>query len=107
MRTAKPPRWFYFIGVGDIAINLAFSMGALFLLNCHTDVVGIPVSAAGTILATIRIYEAIIGIVARRIIQRTSTRSGRFRPFQRCGSLPLMLPGIAVFSVPTGMQTKS
>ena len=104
MRTVKPLSWFSVLGygLGDMANNFAFSMGTLFLLNYYTDVVGIPVAAAGTMLAAMRIYEAIMDVIAGRIIDRTWTRYGRFRPFLLCGSLPLMLLSIAVFSVPTG-----
>lgn len=102
MRAAKPLSWFNVLGygLGDMANNFAFSMGTLFLLNYYTDVVGIPVAAAGTMLAAIRIYEAIMDMVAGRVIDRSSTRCGRFRPFLLFGSLPLMLMSIAVFSVP-------
>ena len=102
MHAVKPLSWFNVLGygVGDMANNFAFSMGTLFLLNYYTDVVGISVAAAGTMLAAIRIYEAIMDMVAGRLIDRTSTRYGRFRPFLLCGSLPLMLLSIAVFSVP-------
>ena len=103
MRVVKPLSWFNVLGygLGDMANNFAFSMGTLFLLNYYTDVVGIPVAAAGTMLAAMRIYESIMDMIAGRIVDRTSTRYGRFRPFLLCGSLPLMLLSIAVFSVPT------
>lgn len=102
MRAVKPLSWQNVVGygLGDMANNFAFSMGTLFLLNYYTDVVGIPVAAAGTMLAAIRIYEAIMDMVAGRLIDRTSTRYGRFRPFLLCGSLPLMLLSVMVFSVP-------
>lgn len=104
MRVVKPLSWFNFLGygIGDMANNFAFSMGTLFLLNYYTDVVGIPVAAAGTMIAVIRIYEAIMDMVAGYVVDRTSTRYGRCRPFLLCGSLPLMLLSVAVFSVPVG-----
>ena len=104
MRAVKPLSWFNVVGygVGDMANNFAFSMGTLFLLIYYTDVAGIPIAAAGTMLAALRIYEAIMDIVAGRLVDHTSTRYGRFRPFLIGGSLPLMLLSIAVFSVPTG-----
>ena len=97
MRVVKPLSWFNVLGygLGDMANNFAFSMGTLFLLNYYTDVAGIPVAAAGTMLAAMRIYEAIMDMIAGRIIDRTSTRYGRFRPFLLCGSLPLMRTSIA------------
>ena len=102
MNEVRPLTWRNVIGfgLGDVANNFAFAMGALFLLNYYTDVAGISAAAAGTMLAAVRIYDAVMDIVAGRVIDRTSTRWGRFRPFLLWGSLPLMLLSVAVFSVP-------
>ncbi len=104
MNDVRPLTWTNVIGfgLGDVANNFAFAMGALFLLNYYTDVAGISAAAAGTMLAAVRIYDAVMDIVAGRVIDRTSTRWGRFRPFLLWGSLPLMLLSVAVFSVPAG-----
>lgn len=104
MRVAKPLKWSNVIGygVGDMANNLVFAMGTFFLLNYYTDVAGIPAAAAGTMLAAVRIYDAAMDVVAGRVVDRTSTRWGRFRPFLLAGALPLMLLSVAVFSVPSG-----
>ena len=104
MSIAKPLKWFNVIGygVGDMANNLVFAMGTFFLLNYYTDVAGIPAAAAGTMLAAVRIYDAAMDVVAGRVVDRTSTRWGRFRPFLLAGALPLMLLSVAVFSVPSG-----
>lgn len=104
MITAAPLKWTSIIGygLGDVANNFAFSMGLLFLLNYYTDVAGINAAAAGTLLVLVRIYDAVIDLVAGRIIDRTRTsaRWGRFRPYLLWGSLPLLLMNVAVFSVP-------
>ena len=67
-------------GLGDMANNFAFSMGVLFLLNYYTDVVGLPVAVAGGLLSVARIHSALMDIVAGRVVDRTSTAWGRFRP---------------------------
>lgn len=102
MIQARPLAWSSIIGfgLGDAANNFAFAMGALFLLNYYTDVVGIPAAAAGTMLMLVRIYDALMDLVAGRVVDGTKTRWGRFRPFLLWGSAPLMLLNIAVFSVP-------
>ena len=103
MSVAKPLKWFNVIGygVGDMANNLVFAMSTLFLLNYYTDVADIPVATAGTMLAAVRLYDAAMDMVAGRVVDRTSTRWGRFRPFLLTGALPLMLLSVAVFSVPS------
>ncbi len=104
MSKVPPLTWKNIIGygLGDVANNFAFAMGALFLLNYYTDVAGIPAAAAGTMLIVVRVYDAIMDMVAGRVVDRTSTRWGRFRPFLLWGAVPLMLLSVAVFSVPAG-----
>lgn len=106
MTATKPLKWTGIIGygLGDMANNFAFSMGMLFLLNYYTDVAGISAAAAGTMLVVVRVYDAVMDIVAGRVIDRTGTLSrwGRFRPYLLWGSLPLLLLNVAVFSVPAG-----
>ncbi|MBS1155265.1 MAG: sugar (Glycoside-Pentoside-Hexuronide) transporter [Proteobacteria bacterium] len=103
MNTSKPLHWTNVLGygVGDVANNFAFAMGALFLLHYYIDVVGIPAAAAGTMLTVVRIYDAVMDLVAGRVIDRTSTHWGRFRPFLLWGAVPLMFLSVAVFSVPS------
>lgn len=92
-------------GLGDMANNFVFTMGALFLLTYYTDVAGISAASTGVLLALIRLYSALTDIIAGRIIDQTSTRWGRFRPFLLWGALPLLLLNVSVFSVPSNWST--
>lgn len=94
-------------GLGDVANNLAFAMGTLFLLHYYTDVAGIGAAAAGTLLMLVRIYDALMDLVAGRVIDRTTSRWGHFRPYLLWGALPLMLLSVAVFSVPADWDATS
>jgi glucuronide carrier protein len=91
-------------GLGDMANGLVFSMGLLFLLPYYTDVAGIGAAAAGTLLMSVRIYDAAMDLAAGRVIDRrpASTRYGRFRPYLPCAGIPLLCLNVAVFSVPAG-----
>ena len=102
--TARPLTWTNIVGygLGDVANNFAFAMGALFLLNYYTDVAGIGAAAAGTMLLLVRVFDAFMDVVAGRIIDRTTTRWGRFRPYLVWGAIPLMIMSVLVFSVPAG-----
>jgi glucuronide carrier protein len=95
-------RPFQYIGyaAGDAANNLAFSMSSMFLLLYYTDVVGIPASTVGTIFLVVRAFDAFADIAAGRVVDRTTTRWGKFRPFILFGSIPLLLLTVAIFSVP-------
>lgn len=89
---------------GDAANNLTFSMASMFLLLYYTDVVGIAAGAAGGILLGVRVLQAFTDLFAGGVVDRTNTRWGRFRPFFVFVGVPLMLLGVAIFSVPGGMS---
>ncbi|MFC4060273.1 glycoside-pentoside-hexuronide (GPH):cation symporter [Planomonospora corallina] len=91
-------------GAGDFANNLAFSMASMFLLLYYTDVVGIAATTAGTLFLLVRIWDGIGDVIAGRIVDRTSTRWGRYRPYLLFASLPLLLLLVALFSVPGGLS---
>src|SRR6185312_13027301 len=76
---------------GDAANNLAFSMTSMFLLLYYTDVVGIAAGAAGTLFLVVRVWDAFADMFAGRMVDRTMTRWGKFRPFFLFGSIPLFL----------------
>lgn len=102
----KPLRLPQFFGyaAGDAANNLAFSMSSMFLLIYYTDVVGISAAAVGTLFLVVRFWDALADVFAGRLVDKTSTRWGKFRPFLLFGSLPLLLLSVAVFSVPGGLN---
>ncbi|WP_127129190.1 glycoside-pentoside-hexuronide (GPH):cation symporter [Georgenia sp. SYP-B2076] len=85
---------------GDAGNNLAFSMASMFLLLYYTDVVGIPAAAAGTIFLVVRIYDAFVDVLIGRLVDRTHTRWGKFRPWILFGSLPLLLASVWAFTLP-------
>ncbi|MDR7304333.1 glucuronide transporter [Haloactinomyces albus] len=94
------PRQLLGYAAGDAGNNLAFSMASMFLLLYYTDVAGIPAAAAGTIFLVVRIWDGIGDLIAGRLVDRTSTRWGKFRPWLLFGSLPLLLISAATFHVP-------
>jgi glucuronide carrier protein len=93
-------RQFLGYGAGDAANNMAFSMSSMFLLLYYTDVVGISAATVGTLLLVVRAWDAFADLFAGRVVDSTSTRWGKFRPFLLFGSLPLLLLNVAIFTVP-------
>ncbi len=87
---------------GDAGCNLAFSMFGMFLLLYYTDVARLPAAAAGTLFLVVRAWDAFADVAAGRLVDLSSTRWGKFRPFVLFGSLPLLLLSMATFSVPGG-----
>lgn len=88
-----------------MANNIVFAMGTLFLLNYYTDVAGMESTAIGTMLLGVRIFDAVMDLVAGSIADRTMTRFGRFRPFLLWGALPLVVLNVLVFSVPAAWSS--
>jgi glucuronide carrier protein len=89
---------------GDAANNLAFSMSSLFLLLYYTDVVGLSAAAVGTMFLVVRFWDAVVDLFAGRLVDKTSTRWGKFRPFILFGGIPLLLLSVATFTVPSGLH---
>ena len=89
-------------GAGDFANNLAFSLSTTFLLLYYTDVVGLPAAAIGTMFLVVRLWDAFADLFAGRVIDRTMTRWGKFRPFILFGSVPLLVMSVLTFYVPQG-----
>ena len=85
---------------GDAGCNVAFQMTGLFLLIYYTDVVGLSPVEAGGIIGFVKIWDAFADILAGRMVDRTMTRWGKFRPFILWYSLPLLLMNLACFYVP-------
>src|SRR4051794_10022877 len=94
-------------GAGDAANNMAFSMSSMFLLLYYTDVVGIAATTVGTLFLVVRVFDGFADLFAGRIVDRTDTRWGRFRPYLLFAGRPLLLLNIAVFSVPDMSATGS
>ncbi len=87
-------------GAGDFANNLVFSMQGMFLLIYYTNVVGLDPARVGFMFLAVRILGALADLVAGRLVDITTYRWGRFRPYLVFASLPLLLISVATFSVP-------
>ncbi|GGC93360.1 glucuronide transporter [Tersicoccus solisilvae] len=87
-------------GFGDAGCNVAFQMTGLFLLVFYTDVVGIEPAHAGNIFLFVKIWDAFADLVAGRIVDRTMTRWGKFRPFLLWYSVPLLAANLLCFWIP-------
>lgn len=85
---------------GDMVNSFAFALQAMFLLIYYTDAVGLaPVPVAGIIFG-VRLWSAVSDLIAGRLIDVTRSRWGRFHPWLVGGSLPMLLTGVALFTVP-------
>jgi len=85
---------------GDAGCNIAFQMTGLFLLVFYTDVVGISPAHAGSIFLFVKIWDAFADLFAGRMVDRTMTRWGKFRPFLLWYSVPLLVSNLFCFWIP-------
>jgi glucuronide carrier protein len=91
-------------GAGDFAFNLAFSLSTSFLLYYYTDVAGISAAAVGTMFLVVRLWDAFADLLAGRLVDKTMTRWGKFRPFIMFGAVPLLFMSFLVFHVPSSFD---
>src|SRR5918998_5248135 len=89
---------------GDAGCNVAFQMTGLFLLIYYTDVVGLSGAEAAGIIGFVKLWDAFADIFAGRMVDRTMTRWGKFRPFILWFSAPLLLANVLCFYVPDFAQ---
>lgn len=94
-------------GGGDAANNLAFSLTVSFLPLYLTDVALVSPAAVGLIFLVMRFVDAFTDIVMGSLIDRTTTRFGKFRPWILGGSVPLLLLAVLNFSMPGGLHGTS
>lgn len=91
-------------GAGDASNNLTFSLVSAFLLIYYTNVAGISAAAAGSLFLIVRIWGGFTDLFAGRVVDKTETRWGKFRPYVLFGSVPLLLLLVALFSIPSGLS---
>lgn len=92
-------------GLGDVGGNLIFAPVSAFILFYFTDVVGIGAAIAGTLLLFGRILDGTLDLIVGTLIDRTSTRWGKARPWILFSTPVLVVSFILLFNVPAGLDT--
>lgn len=87
-------------GLGDFASHMCWDMTAGFLLYFYTDVAGIAIATTGTLMLVTRVFDALIDPAIGSVVDRTSSRHGKARPYLLYGALPFGLLLVALFVVP-------
>lgn len=91
--------------VGDIGANLVFAPVSSFILFYFTDTVGIGAAIAGTLLLFGRILDGTLDLIIGTLIDKTSTRWGKARPWILFSAPVLVVSFIMLFNVPAGLST--
>ena len=93
--------------LGDFGCNLAFSLGTTWLLFYYTDIAGISAAAVGTMFFVVRLADAFFDLMAGRLVDRTMTRWGKFRPFILFFSVPLLFLSFLTFHIPDTLKDQA
>ena len=84
----------FIYGLGDWPTVAALTARSFFWLLFLTEVIGLPVGMAGTVVAVGRLWDAVNDPLIGMLSDRLESRFGRRRPFFLIGALPL---GISFF----------
>jgi len=96
--------WMQRVGYGsaDLGCNLIWQMITIYQLYFYTDVVELPVATAGLILLITRLVDALGGLIMGLLIDRTTSRWGKSRPYLLWGALPFAVFAYLAFYTPHG-----
>jgi glycoside/pentoside/hexuronide:cation symporter, GPH family len=86
--------------LGDTAANFIFQTMVMFQLAFYTDTFGITAAAAGTLLAVVRVWDAVFDPVMGVVADRTNTRWGKYRPWILWTAVPFGIMGFLTFVTP-------
>ncbi|MGG3572956.1 glycoside-pentoside-hexuronide (GPH):cation symporter [Bacillus gobiensis] len=95
--------WFERIGygLGDMSYNIVFQFVNAYLLFYYTDVGGIQPAVIATLFLVVRVLDAMFDPIMGVIMDKTSTRWGKARPYLLWSSLPLALFLFLCFTTPS------
>lgn len=94
-------------GMGDVGVNLVWTLPSSFLMLYYTDSVGISAAYIGTMMLICRLFDGFSDVLMGVIIDKTHTRWGKARPWLILMTIPMQLSIYFTFKVPAagvGMQ---
>src|SRR5690625_2263297 len=87
-------------GAGDLASNLLYAAIGSFLIFFYTDSIGISAGIIGTIMLFSRVFDGVTDIGMGLLVDKTSTKHGKARPWILWMAIPFALTAISMFTVP-------
>ena len=86
--------------VGDMAGNFVYQSVVLLLAYYYTDVYGLDAATVTGIFIFVRIFDAITDPVIGVLVDRNTSRWGKYRPFLLWLCVPYAISSVLVFTVP-------
>ena len=87
-------------GAGDVAGNVIYAFLSTFMMFYLTDTVGMNVGIVGILMAVSKLLDAITDLLFGNLLDRTSTRMGRARPWMLLGYIGCAVMLAAIFMIP-------
>lgn len=87
-------------GIADLSCNLVWQLISLYLMFFYTDVMGLPAYYVGIMFLVTRLVDGVADVLMGLVIDNTSTRWGRCRPYLLIGAIPFGLLCVLAFYVP-------
>ena len=87
-------------GIADLSCNLVWQLISLYLMYFYTDVMELPAYYVGIMFLVTRLVDGVADVLMGLIIDNTSTRWGRCRPWLLIGAIPFGILCVLVFYVP-------
>lgn len=87
-------------GFGDMSSSMFWKIFSYYLPFFYSNIFGLSLAHAGTLLLVTKLYDAISDPVMGLIADRTSTRWGKYRPYLLWIALPFAIAGILAFYTP-------
>ena len=87
-------------GFGDMSSSMFWKIFSYYLPFFYSNVFGLSLAHAGTMLLITRLYDAVTDPVMGMIADRTETRWGKYRPYLLWCAVPFAVCGVLTFTTP-------
>lgn len=84
-------------GSGDLAQNLIYQTISLYLMFYYTNVYHLNVVIVGTMFFIVRLVDVLLNPFVGTMVDKTSTRFGRYRAYLLIGGIPLVFIFVLCF----------
>ncbi|WP_110648966.1 MFS transporter [Salinicola peritrichatus] len=87
-------------GCGDLASNFIWQAMSIFIVYYYTDVIGVAAGVIGSIMLFSRVFDGVSDIAMGYVIDKTTSRHGKARPWLLWLAVPFAVSAILLFTVP-------
>ena len=106
MREKTYLKWYNRIGYGsgDIAGNVIYALLSAFVMIFLTDTVGMNAGIIGSLIAASKLLDGVSDIFFGVLIDKTSTKMGKARPWMFYGYFGCAICLVAIFCIPANIS---